>query len=156
MRLKLIFVGRTRKNYLSRGVSEYLDRIKAYLPAEKIIIKETKVRNEKEADKIKTRDTARLMAGLKKDDVFVLLDPGGRSMTSPELARWLKKQINQGRSAIVFGLGGPLGFGPDARERADMVLSLSKMTFTHEMSRLILLEQIYRALTINAGHPYHK
>ena len=77
-------------------------------------------------------------------------------MTSRRLATWLKERQDQGAKAIAFGLGGPLGLTDDAAKRADLRLCLSRMTLTHEMCRLVLLEQIYRCLRMNAGHPYHK
>ncbi|MBW2091457.1 MAG: 23S rRNA (pseudouridine(1915)-N(3))-methyltransferase RlmH [Deltaproteobacteria bacterium] len=156
MRLKFLFIGRTRQPYLAEGISDYLNRIKQYLPVEQVVLKETKVRNAKEAPRIRAQDTTFLLTGLKPEDVFVLLDPNGRAMTSLELADWLKGQMNRGVKTIAFGLGGPLGLDRTANDKADLCLSLSRMTLTHEMSRLVLLEQIFRALRINAGHPYHK
>jgi 23S rRNA (pseudouridine1915-N3)-methyltransferase len=77
-------------------------------------------------------------------------------MTSIDLAEWIKDQMDRGVKSIAFGLGGPLGLDTAAEMSADLLLSLSPMTFTHEMARLILLEQVYRALSMNFGHPYHK
>ncbi|MBW2086906.1 MAG: 23S rRNA (pseudouridine(1915)-N(3))-methyltransferase RlmH, partial [Deltaproteobacteria bacterium] len=87
---------------------------------------------------------------------FVLLDPDGQAMTSLELAEWLKRQMDRGVKTVAFGLGGPLGLDRMAKGKADLCLSLSRLTLTHEMSRLVLLEQVYRALRLTAGHPYHK
>ena len=156
MRLKFLFIGRTRQPYLAEGVSDYLKRIKLYLPVEEVILKETKIKDNKDASRIRAEDTARLLASLKPEDVFVLLDPKGRTMTSLEFADWLKKEMDRGVKTIVFGLGGPLGLDRIILDQAELSLSLSRMTLTHEMSRLILVEQIFRALRINAGHPYHK
>ncbi len=156
MRLKFVFIGRTRKPYLAQGLSELLGRINHFLPAEEIVIKEKKANSGKDEVKIKAGDTTRLLARVKPEDTLVILAPGGRSMTSIDLADWIKDQMDRGVKAIAFGLGGPLGLDTAAEKGADLLLSLSPMTFTHEMARLILLEQVYRALSINFGHPYHK
>lgn len=156
MRLKFVFIGRTRKPYLAQGVSELLGRINHYLPAEEIVIKERKAGSGKDKVKIRTRDTTRILARIKPEDTLVILAPGGSAMTSIEFAEWIKDQMDRGVKSIAFGLGGPLGLDTAAGMGADLLLSLSPMTFTHEMARLILLEQVYRALSINFGHPYHK
>ena len=154
--MKFVFIGRTRKPYLAQGLSELLGRINHFLPAEEIVIKEKKANSGKDEVKIKAGDTTRLLARVKPEDTLVILAPGGRSMTSIDLADWIKDQMDRGVKAIAFGLGGPLGLDTAAEKGADLLLSLSPMTFTHEMARLILLEQVYRALSINFGHPYHK
>ncbi|MBW2623837.1 MAG: 23S rRNA (pseudouridine(1915)-N(3))-methyltransferase RlmH, partial [Deltaproteobacteria bacterium] len=133
-----------------------LGRIQHYLPAEEIILKEKKIKSEKDSSRIIANDSARLLARVKQEDNLVLLDPDGKLMSSLEIAGWLKNRMNSGVKSIVFGLGGPLGLDQTVRKRADLRLSLSPMTFTHEMARLIILEQIYRALRLNAGHPYHR
>lgn len=155
MRLRFIFVGQTRVNYLSEGVSDFLKRIKGYLPAEKTAVKGVKVRGQV-PESVRAEDTRRLLAAIRPDDIFVHLDPNGREMTSLEFAGWIQDQMNGGRKSIAFGLGGPLGLDDTAAARANLRLCLTKMTLTHEMCRLILLEQVYRALRVNAGHPYHK
>ena len=155
MKFRFLFLGRTQSKYLAAGVADYLKRIRAYRPAEEVILKETKARDD-QAAAVRSRDTARLLESVAPTDVFVVLDPGGRMMTSPELAEWLQERMDMGVKSIVFGLGGPQGLTNEALDRADLKLSLSRLTLTHEMSRLVLVEQIYRALRINAGHPYHK
>lgn len=155
MRLKFYFIGRTREKYLAEGVSDYLKRINRYVPAEEVIVKGVKARDD-QAAAVRAEDTKRLLAQIKSEDLFVHLDPEGREFTSSELAAWLKKQADTGTKTISFGLGGPLGLDDAAARRADLRLCLSRLTLTHEMSRLILLEQIYRTLRIRAGHPYHK
>lgn len=155
MRLRFIFIGPTRSPYLAQGVGDYLKRIQAYLPAGETVIKGVKVRDN-QAARVRAEDTRRLLASIKPGEVFVHLDPRGRELTSRELAGWLKKQMDQGVKTVSFGLGGPLGLDDSAVKRADLRLCLSRLTLTHEMSRLVLLEQIYRTLRLNAGHPYHK
>jgi len=155
MRLKFIFVGRTRSPYLAAGIDDYLKRIQGYLPAETVVTKGFKAKPG-QPKRVILEETKQLMALVKPDEVFVYLDPIGREMTSLELAGWLQDHVDRGTRNLAFGLGGPLGLAPPAAERADLRLCLSRLTLTHEMSRLVLLEQIYRALRINAGHPYHK
>jgi 23S rRNA (pseudouridine1915-N3)-methyltransferase len=156
VRLKFIFIGPTRKPYLAEGVADLLGRIQHYLPAEEIILKEKKIKSEKDSSQIIADDSARLLARVKQEDYLVLLDLDGKLMSSLDMAGWLKSRMNSGVKSIVFGLGGPLGLNQTVRKRADLRISLSPMTFTHEMARLIILEQMYRALRLNAGHPYHR
>ncbi|MEW6262860.1 MAG: 23S rRNA (pseudouridine(1915)-N(3))-methyltransferase RlmH [Thermodesulfobacteriota bacterium] len=155
MRLKFVFVGRTKSRYLAQGVSDYLTRLKAYLPVEEVIVKDVRGRDEA-AREVRAEETQRLLATLKPDDFFVLLDSSGREMTSLELATWLKETWDRGVKSLVFGLGGPQGLDERAIRRADLKLSLSRLTLTHEMCRLVLLEQIYRGLRLATGRPYHK
>lgn len=155
MRLKFIFLGRTKEKYLATGIRDYLSRIEPYMPVEEILIKATKAADSQAAT-IRVDDTRKVLAAVRTDDVFVLLDPGGRELTSPELARWIKDKQEHGLKTIAFGLGGPQGLDESAAHRADLKLCLSRLTLTHEMSRLVLAEQVYRAVRIIAGHPYHK
>ena len=155
MKIKFLFIGRTKEGYLYEGIKDFLKRINGYLPASATALKGVKARDDA-ADQVRAADTARLLGALKPDDYFVCLDPGGKEMTSPELAAWLGRLMNQGTKRLCFGLGGPLGLDDQASGRANLTLSLSRLTLTHEMSRLVLVEQVYRALRLNAGHPYHK
>lgn len=155
MRLRFLFVGKTKSAYLAAGVQDYLHRIQPYVPSEEVVIKGVRARDER-ASEARGEETRRLLAALRPDELFVHLDPDGREFSSLGLARWLKNQMDGGAKAVAFGLGGPQGLDDTAAQRANLRLSLSKMTLTHEMCRLVLLEQVYRALRINAGHPYHK
>jgi len=150
-----LFVGRTRSSYLAEGVKDYLGRLRAYLPAEEVIVRGAKARDDRAAE-VRAQDTARLLGRLAPGEAFVHLDPEGREMTSLELADWLRGRMEDGTKQAAFGLGGPLGLDEGAARRADLRLCLSRLTLTHEMSRLVLLEQVYRALRLNSGHPYHK
>jgi len=155
VKIRFILVGRTKSPYLAEGVRDYLKRIRNYAPAEITVVKGAKVRDDR-ADPIRSEDARRLLAAVKDEEIFVHLDPDGREMTSLELAHWLKNQMDHGVKTVAFGLGGPLGLDQAAAVRADLRLCLSRMTLTHEMTRLVLLEQVYRALRVIAGHPYHK
>ena len=155
MHLKFMFIGRTRSTYLAEGIADFLARINNYAKASEIIIKGQKVvaNRSKEA---RSGDTESLLAAIRPEEMFVHLDPRGRELTSRELSNWLKGQMDAGTKSICFGLGGPVGLDDRAAQRANLRLCLSRMTLTHEMSRLVLLEQIYRGLRLIAGHPYHR
>lgn len=155
VKLKFLFLGKTKERYLADGIADFLKRIKPYVQVEEVELKGTRVREERAAEVI-AEDTKRLLAAVKPDEFFVHLDPGGKEFTSEELADWLKQQMESGVKTISFGMGGPLGLDDSAAKRANLRLCMSRFTLTHEMCRLLLLEQIYRALRIGAGHPYHK
>jgi 23S rRNA (pseudouridine1915-N3)-methyltransferase len=155
LKFRFLFIGKTREKYLADGIKDYLGRIRSYVPSEQVILKGVKARDSM-AEAVRAEDTKRLLEALNPSDTFVHLDPGGKEMTSRRLAAWLKDRSDHGAKAIAFGLGGPLGLTDDAAKRADLRLCLSRMTLTHEMCRLVLLEQIYRCMRMNAGHPYHK
>jgi 23S rRNA (pseudouridine1915-N3)-methyltransferase len=155
MHLKFLFIGRTKSTYLAEGISDFLSRINNYVKASEIIVKGQKVAPNKTGE-AQAADTESLLAAIKPEEVFVHLDPRGRELTSRELSSWLREQMDGGAKTICFGLGGPVGLDERAARRANLRLCLSRMTLTHEMSRLVLLEQIYRGLRLIAGHPYHR
>ena len=155
MRFRFIFVGKTREKYLDTGIRDFLGRIKPYGPAEEVVVKAAKVREDR-AEEVRSTDTARLLEAVRPDEVFVHLDPEGVEMSSDGLAAWIRDRMESGTRTVSFGLGGPLGLTDAAAARANLRLCLSRMTLTHEMCRLVLLEQVYRALRIIHGHPYHK
>jgi 23S rRNA (pseudouridine1915-N3)-methyltransferase len=155
MRFRLVFIGQTKSPYLAAGLDDFIKRINPYVPVETRALKGAKIREDRSAE-VRLQDTQRLLAAIKPTEVFVHLDPEGLEMTSGEFAFWLKDRMEEGVKSIVFGLGGPLGLDRTAAQRADLRLCLSRMTLTHEMSRLVLAEQIYRAMRVNTGHPYHK
>lgn len=155
MKFRFLVVGATRDKRLDGAIKQYLTRINAYVKAEEVVLKGAKARDD-QADQVRSADARRLVAAVRPEEAFVHLDPNGRAMTSEDLAAWLRARMNQGSKAAAFGLGGPLGLGDEAADRADLRLCLSNLTLTHEMSRLVLVEQVYRCLRIIAGHPYHK
>jgi 23S rRNA (pseudouridine1915-N3)-methyltransferase len=154
MRLEIIYPGKTKEKYLQKGIDEYIKRLGRYV---KIRIHETKETKDKGNDNsVKEKEGQKLLAKVQKSSFLVVLDPSGEQKSSEGLADSLSKWEGQGRQAVVFIIGGPAGLSREVIGQADEILSLSKMTFTHEMARLILLEQIYRAYTIKAGTKYHK
>ena len=156
MRFEVIYPGKTKEDYLARGIDDFAARLRRHVDLELKAIKAPKPgRGDDEARLI--REEGRLLLGrIPADALVVALDPGGRRLSSPERAELLGHWQEQGRASLVFVLGGPLGLAAEVLSRADYTLSLSPMTFTHEMARLLLLEQLYRAWSIRLGTGYHK
>jgi 23S rRNA (pseudouridine1915-N3)-methyltransferase len=150
----VLLVGKTRKGFIREGLDFYQKRLKPYL---KLTLKS--VREEKEganlsAELIKSREGKRLLAQIPPRSYVVALDPKGKEFTSEAFAAWLSRHEQEARP-LTFLLGGHLGLDHAVLTQAHEHLSLSRLTLTHELSRLILLEQLYRAMTIITGHPYH-
>jgi 23S rRNA (pseudouridine1915-N3)-methyltransferase len=152
LRIRILWVGKTRQEWVRRGVEEYADRIKKYAPIEFAEAREEKGASE-EAGRL--RECERLKKLLPKQGKIVLLDEKGDAMTSPEFASFIAKHRDSGIPEMTFLIGGAYGFPESLRKEADRIISLSSMTFTHQMVRIFLLEQIYRGFTIINGEPYH-
>ena len=155
MKIQLICVGKTERSYLKEGESEYLKRLKHYCSFEKIEIPELKNAKKLSEDQIKMQEGKLILAKVDRSAQLILLDEKGKSFTSVGFSQFLQKKFNQGGKSIVFVVGGAYGFSPDLYARANGKISLSEMTFSHQMVRLFFIEQIYRALTILKGEPYH-
>jgi len=156
MKFKIIIIGKTKENYLQQGEKEFQKRLSRFCQLEWVIVKEQRFdANTSEQTIIKTESES-ILSKITKDDFVIALDRTGEQMTSEELAVFLQKKMNEGYSKITLIIGGTFGLGEKVLKSASTILSLSKMTFTHEMSRLILLEQLYRAFTILNGSKYHK
>lgn len=141
--------------YLSKGIEEYTSRLKHYVPFEILYIADAKnTKNITEAQQ-KAAEGRNILAALDTSDVVVLLDEHGKEMTSVEFSRYMQKKMSAVQRRLVFVVGGPYGFSQEVYDRANEKISLSKMTFSHEMIRLIFTEQLYRAMTILRGEPYH-
>ncbi|MFZ5450706.1 MAG: 23S rRNA (pseudouridine(1915)-N(3))-methyltransferase RlmH [Thermodesulfobacteriota bacterium] len=150
----VLMVGKTKEAFIQEGLVFYQKRIRPYL---KLSLKS--VRPEKEEGKlppetIKAREGERLRAAIPAKSYVVALDPGGKELTSEEFAAWLTTRAEDPRP-LAFLLGGHLGLDQATLTQAQERLALSRFTLTHELSRLILLEQLFRAMTIKTGHPYH-
>jgi 23S rRNA (pseudouridine1915-N3)-methyltransferase len=156
MKIRLIFVGKTREPYLREGVEDFLSRLRRYLPVEVKIVRSERLTREHQAARVVSMESERVATAVPEQCHLVVLDRLGKQMSSVSLAKWLKKLEMDGCRNLCFAIGGVLGFTNELRNQAQTLLSLSKMTFTHEMSRLILLEQLYRACTIMRGEKYHK
>lgn len=154
MKIELIQVGKTVNKIFVEGINEYLGRIKYYVPFNITTIPEIKNTKSLSESQQKTLEGTLILKQLQAQDTVVLLDEHGKEFRSVEFAVWLEKQQQVARR-LVFVIGGPYGFSDDVYERANSKISLSKMTFSHQMVRLIFCEQLYRACTIIQGEPYH-
>ena len=156
MKIQIIFVGKTRVPYLREGVEDFLARLRRYVPVEVKIIRSERLTRDDQAVRVASKESERVAAVVPTNSHLVVLDRIGRQLSSVALAQWWKRLESEGCGKLCFAVGGVLGFTDGLRSQAQTLLSLSKMTFTHEMSRLILLEQLYRACTIMRGEKYHK
>ena len=154
MKTILLLVGKTIDKHFAAGINDYAARIAHYMPFEIITIPELKNTKSLSEEQQKTMEGELIMKQLQPSDTVVIMDEHGKEYRSIEYARWLEQKRNTARR-LVFIIGGPYGFSPKVYERADEKISLSKMTFSHQMVRLIMTEQIYRACTIIKGEPYH-
>jgi len=155
MKIKLIVIGKTDEKYLSTGIKKYTDRIVHYLPFEYQIIQDVKKTRNLSENQQKEKEGKLILSIVKPGDEVILLDEGGTLTGSVEFARFLEKKMIKGTRNLVFVIGGPYGFSVEIYRTTSSKISLSKMTFSHQMVRLIFSEQLYRALTIIKGEPYH-
>lgn len=155
MDILLLTVGKTTQNYINLGIEEYLKRLKRYIPYGIVSIPDVKSSKAMTEESQKQKEGEAILAYLQPSDYCILLDEHGREFTSMEFSAFIQKTMASGRKRAVFVVGGPYGFSKDVYARADFKISLSKMTFTHEMVRLFFTEQVYRAMTILRGEPYH-
>lgn len=154
MKTLLIVVGKTTDKHFQAGIADYMERIGHYMPFDIVVIPELKNTKSLSEEQQKSAEGELIMKQLQASDTVVLLDEHGREYRSVEFARWLQQKQNTVRR-LVFVIGGPYGFSPVVYQRANEQLSLSKMTFSHQMIRLVFTEQVYRACTIIKGEPYH-
>ena len=154
MRLELLFLGKTKETYLEAGINDYAKRLSHYLKFEIKTVKESRGRKGEAEKFLIEKESANLLQSV-QGDYLVCLDRTGKQLDSIALAKQLERWEMQGPQKISFVIGGPLGLSATILKKADLVLSLSPMTFTHDMARLLLLEQLYRACTIKSGEKYH-
>ena len=155
MRFEILFLGKTKETYLAAGIADYSKRLARYIAVEIKILKEKKIKKGDSEKVLIAKDSETLLQNA-KGSYIVWLDRTGKQIDSLKLAALVERWEMQGQKKITFIIGGPLGLSPSILAKADLVLSFSSMTFTHEMTRLLLLEQLYRAFTIKAGEKYHK
>lgn len=154
MKTLLIQVGKTVNKHFIAGINDYAERISHYMPFDIVTIPELKNTKNLSEEQQKTMEGELILKQLQPSDTVVLLDEHGKEPRSIELAKWLDMKRNTARR-LIFVIGGPYGFSPAVYERANEKLSLSRMTFSHQMVRLVFTEQLYRACTIIKGEPYH-
>lgn len=155
MKVCLLVIGKTDAAYLRSGIEEYEKRLSRYLPYEMKILPDVKNARNLEEEVQKEKEGKMLLEEIQRTDWVVLLDDKGRQHSSLEFSNYLAQKMLGGIKRLVFVIGGPYGFSPAVYQRANEKLSLSKMTFSHQMVRLIFVEQLYRGMTILKGEPYH-
>lgn len=155
MKVQFLVIGRTVDKHLTALINEYSNRLKHYIPFELEVIPELKNTKALTEEQQKEREGELLQKQLNESDWVVLLDEGGREFRSVEFAEYIEKKQRQAARRLVFVVGGPYGFSPAIYALAKEKVSLSQMTFSHQMVRLFFVEQLYRAMTILRGEPYH-
>ena len=154
MKTILILVGKTTDKHFQAGINDYVERIGHYMPFELFTIPELKNTKSLSEEQQKQAEGELILKQIQPSDTVVLLDEHGKEFHSIEFAKWLEQKRNTARR-LIFVVGGPYGFSQAVYSRANEQISLSKMTFSHQMIRLVFTEQIYRACTIIKGEPYH-
>lgn len=155
MKIKLIVIGKTDQSFLRDGIQLYHKRIPHYLPFEYLIIPDIKNTRKLSENQQKIKEGELILSQIKAGDELILLDEKGKDFRSIDFARFLEKKMLGGVKNLIFTIGGPYGFSEAVYQKAIAKVSLSKMTFSHQLIRLIFSEQLYRALTILKGEPYH-
>lgn len=155
MKITLLVIGKTDQKYLKEGIEIYQKRLKRYISFDMKVIPDLKNSKNLSESEQKQKEGKMILDSLQPNDEVVLLDERGKEYTSPEFAQFLQKKMLASTRSLVFIIGGPYGFSDEIYKRANGKLGLSKMTFSHQMIRLFFTEQIYRAMTILKGEPYH-
>lgn len=159
MNISIITVGKLKEKYLKQGIAEYTKRLSAYAKVQEIEVSDEKAPEHlSEADMllVKQKEGERILAKISPDTHVIALAIQGKQRTSEAFARELDQLATYGKSKLAFVIGGSLGLSDDVMKRADDTISFSKMTFPHQLMKLVLCEQIYRAYRINRNEPYHK
>jgi len=155
MKFTFLVVGKTVNSYLKEGFSEYEKRLGRYVSFQYVELADIKNTKKMPVDVQKEKEGEKILEKLKNDDFVVLLDERGKMFTSTEFSQFIENKMLQSIGSIVFIVGGAYGFSNGVYERSNAKMSLSKMTFPHQLIRLVFIEQLYRAFTIMKGEPYH-
>ncbi|MDR2086958.1 MAG: 23S rRNA (pseudouridine(1915)-N(3))-methyltransferase RlmH [Dysgonamonadaceae bacterium] len=155
MKVQLLLVGKTTHDFVRNGMDEYAGRLKHYLPFEWETIPDIRNTRNFTFDQMKEKEGETLLKYIQPDDWVILLDEHGREYTSMEFAGYMEKKMLASPKRLLFIIGGPYGFSNKIYAAAREKISLSKMTFSHQLVRLIFMEQLYRAMTILSNQPYH-
>jgi len=155
MKITLLMIGKTDLPYLKEGIEVFVKRLKHYVPFEMKIIPDIKNSKNLSFEQQKMKEGELILQQLSTSDNVILMDERGKEFSSRLFSEWIEKKMIGGIRNLVFVIGGPYGFSDEVYQRADGKIALSRMTFSHQMVRLIFVEQIYRAMTIMKGEPYH-
>lgn len=159
MKITIITVGKIKEKYLKDAIAEYSKRLSKYCKLEIVEVADEKTlenASETVENAIREKEAERILKYVKEDAYIITLEIGGKLLSSEELAEKIEKLGIQGTSHIIFIIGGSIGLGKSVLEKSDYALSFSRMTFPHQLMRVILLEQVYRSYRIMNGEPYHK
>ena len=155
MKITLILSGKTDDNYIVKGFTMYEQRLKHYISFESVVISALKNTKALSIEQQKQKEGELILKNILSSDRLILLDENGKEYNSIGFSEFIQQQMNSGIKNVVFAVGGPYGFSEDVYKRANGKISLSKMTFSHQMVRLFFVEQLYRAMTILKNEPYH-
>ena len=155
MKIKLVVIGKTDDKYIIEGIKKYLERLKHYITFEYTELPDIKNSKNLSREQQKKQEGELLLKTINSGDYIIVLDEKGKMFTSREFASYMEKRMISGVKRVVFFVGGPYGFSDEVYSKASYRISLSKMTFSHQLVRLIFFEQIYRAMTIIRNEPYH-
>lgn len=155
MTIKLVCVGKTDKKPIQELIDVYSNRLQHYIKFEMEIIPDLKKTRNLDENQQKIREGEAILAGFQNSDFVVLLDENGKQYSSEAFSEYIQKRMNSGLKRLVFVIGGPYGFSDEVYQRANSKISLSRMTFSHQMVRVFFAEQVYRAFTILKNEPYH-
>ncbi len=156
MKIKIIALGKIKEKYLKEGIDEFLKRLTPYTSLEIIEIPPIEIKDENLTAKILEQEGEKILSHIKPQSYVITMEIKGKMFSSEEFAQKIEELTNDGTSEIVFVIGSSCGISPIVSERANLKMSMSKMTFLHQFARLILVEQIYRAFKIIKGETYHK
>lgn len=159
IKIKIICIGKIKEKYLSLGIGEYLKRLTSYADVKIIELSETKLNDESSLalkKQVIEDESAKILAKLNRDSFKIILDPQGKNVTNEKYVSIIEEAMLKGKSEFIFIIGGSYGLSNDVLKQADFIWSFSNLVFTHQMIRLMLLEQIYRGFKIMKNEPYHK
>ena len=155
MKIELLQIGKTVDSYLREGIQMYEKRVKNYISYETVTLIDLKMASSLPIEQQKNMEGKAILNKVSSDAYLILLDERGDCLTSVEFSNFIQKQMLKGLKNVIFVIGGPYGFSQEVYNRANSKISLSKMTFSHQLVRLIFIEQLYRAMTILKNEPYH-
>lgn len=155
MKIRIVAIGRTNKGFVNEGFEEYLNRLKRYIKIEFVVIHDVKNSKNLSPELLMAKEEELIISFLGDSTEFILLDENGAEYTSVEFSQFLQSKMISGAKELTFLIGGAFGVSEKVKKRAVSKIALSKFTFSHQMVRMILAEQIYRAMTILKGEPYH-
>nr|WP_321453007.1 23S rRNA (pseudouridine(1915)-N(3))-methyltransferase RlmH [uncultured Carboxylicivirga sp.] len=155
MRIELVMIGKTDEKYIVQGIEKYLKRLKHYIPFKMNTIPDLKKTKNLSEEQQKKLEGDLILSQLQPGDHLILLDENGNEFTSVAFSDFIEKKMVSGLKRLIFVIGGPYGFSDEVYSKASSKISLSKMTFSHQMVRLFFVEQVYRAMTILKNEPYH-